>query len=89
MLEAPNRLDELKVFDPKYLFLLSDETLESMLKDKTQYNLKSLKSSIRKQFKTNDKKLKYFKIDEQWLIDSKKELMNNYSDLILKKASDT
>ena len=89
MLEAPNRLDELKVFDPKYLFLLSDETLESMLKDKTQYNLKSLKSSIRKQLKRGDKKLKYFKIDEQWLIDSKKELMNHYSDLILNQASET
>jgi hypothetical protein len=83
MVKAPIRLDELKVFDPKNLYLLSDSTLESMLLDKTQNNLKSLKKIIRKQLKSKDKTIKYFKIDEQWLNDSKEELMNHYSDLIL------
>jgi hypothetical protein len=83
MTDAPIRLDELKVFDPRNFYLLSEQTLENMLLNKTQHNVKKLRKTVGKQLKSSDKNLKYFRIDKQWLNESKEELMNHYCDLIL------
>ena len=80
---TPARLAELKVLDPTYLMLMPEEVLSEMLTDKTQNNLRLKRRTVWQTLRKDNKTLKYFKLNEEWLVQEQERLAQHYLNLII------